>query len=84
LPDPVIQKLRFAEGVRDKAVHGKVIVEADARTALVDVLDYAVELNKFVDGIAGFKPCGDMRGFKGAGQPLARATTRWLLKGLGL
>ena len=84
LPDAVANKLKFAERVRDKTVHGKGISEADARQALVDVLDYATDFNKFVESIAGFRPFGDMRGFKGAGQPLEKPTTRWLLKGLGL
>ncbi|MFZ2643638.1 MAG: hypothetical protein WA117_21785, partial [Verrucomicrobiia bacterium] len=66
LPDAVANKLKFAEQVRDKTVHGKGISEADARQALVDVLDYATEFNKFVECIAGFRPFGDMRGFNGA------------------
>jgi len=84
IPPAVANKLKVAEGVRDKTVHGKGISEADARQALVDVLDYATELNKFVETKAGFRPFGDMRGFKGAAQPLEKSTTRWLLKGLGL
>lgn len=83
LPDVVANKLKFAENVRDKTVHGKGISEAEARQALVDVLDYASDLNNFVEGIAGFRPFGDMRGFKGAAQPLEKSTTHWLLKGLG-
>jgi hypothetical protein len=84
LPDTIGNKLKFAEKVRDKTVHGKGISDANARQALVDVLDYATELNKFVEDIAGFRPFGDMRGFKGNGQPLDKAKTAWLLKGLGL
>jgi len=83
LPVVVSDKLKFAEKVRDKTVHGKGISQADARQSLVDVLDYATDLNTFVEGIAGFRPFGDMRGFKGAGQPLAKPTTKWLLKGIG-
>jgi hypothetical protein len=83
LPDAVANKLKFAERVRDKTVHGKGITQAEARQALVDVLDYATEMNKFIEGIGGFRPFGDMRGFKGAAQPLEKPTTRWLLKGLG-
>ncbi len=83
LPDAVANKLKFAEEVRDKTVHGKGISQADARQALVDVLDYATELNAFVEGIVGFRPFGDMRSFKGAAQPLEKSTTYWFLKGLG-
>ncbi len=84
LPKAVAEKLKFAEKVRDKIVHGKGISEPDARQALVDVLDYATDFNAFIQGIAGFRPFGDMRGFKGAAQPLQASTTRWLLKGLGI
>jgi hypothetical protein len=83
VPPAIAEKLKFAENIRDKTVHGKWISEADARRALVDVLEYAAELNLFLDGVAGFRPFGDMRGFKGAAQPLEKSTTRWLLKGLG-
>jgi hypothetical protein len=83
LPAVIADKIKIAEKVRDKTVHGKGISGADARQALVDVLDYAAELNQFVEGIAGFRPFGDMRGFKGATAPLEKSTTRWLLKGLG-
>ncbi len=84
LPDSIAKKLKFAEKVRDKTVHGKGVLQADARQAIVDVLDYAADLNTFVEGIAGFRPFGgDMRGFVGARQPLEKSTTHWLLKGLG-
>ena len=36
------------------------------------------------DGQAEFRPFGDLRGFKGRGQPLERTTTRWVLKGMGM
>jgi hypothetical protein len=84
LPTTVVEKLKFAEKVRDKNVHGKGISDPDARQALVDVLEYATDFNAFIEGIGGFRPFGDMRGFKGATQPLEKSTTRWLLKGLGL
>ena len=82
LPVETISKLKFAEKVRDKTVHGKDVNVSDFRQAIVDVVDYAVSLNNHVYDLAEFKPFGDMRGFKGAGQPLEKATTRWLLKGL--
>jgi hypothetical protein len=82
MPAPTVAKLKFAERIRDKTVHGKAVGDADFRQAIVDVIDYADSFNTHVNSRAGFKPFGDMRGFKGAGQPLEKTTTRWLLKGL--
>jgi hypothetical protein len=82
LPSSTVNKLKFAEKVRDKTVHGKNVDDAAFRRAVVDVIEYAALLNAHVQSIAGFKPFGDMRGFKGAGQPLEKSTTRWLLKGI--
>ena len=75
--------LKFAEKTRDQVVHGKNVPDADLRKAIVEIIDYAKSFNTFVDGIAGFKPFGDLRGFKGRATPLEKKTTRWLLKGLG-
>ena len=82
LPAATVSKLKFSEKVRDKTVHGKDVNEAAFRQAVVDVIDYAVLLNHQTQTIAQFKPFGDMRGFKGAEQPLEKTTTRWLLSGL--
>ena len=84
IPAATAKLLEDAEEVRDKIIHGKDIAEARKRQALVDVLNYAKAMNAFVAGIAGFAPFGqDLRGFKGAGQAIDRATTRWLMKGMG-
>ncbi len=50
-------------------MHGKEVTEKEKRQAIVDVIDYADDLNEFVKSIAGFRPFGDMRGYKG-GLPL--------------
>jgi hypothetical protein len=72
-----------AEKVRDRVMHGKYVPEADKRMAVVAVLDYAEAFNSFVGRTAGFRPFGDLRGFKGRAEPLDKSTTRWLLKGMG-
>lgn len=76
-------KIKTAEKVRDRVIHGKNVAEPEMREALVDVLDYAEAFNDDVDAVAGFEPFGDLRGFKGAGKALESKTSRWLLKGLG-
>ena len=84
IPAGVIGLLSSAEKARDKVMHGKGATEKEQREALADVFDYARDLNEFVFKLSGFRPFDDLRGFKGRAQPLDKATTRWLLKGLGL
>jgi len=83
IPDPLVDKIRDAETTRDRVVHGKQVSVAEIRNAVVDILEYAVDLNAFVSAEAGFMPFNDLRGFKGRAASLDARTTRWLLKGLG-
>jgi len=77
-------KIEDAQKIRDRVVHGKTAVsDAQKRKAIIDILEYARDLNDFIEDIAGFKPFGDLRGVKGRKQPLENKTTRWLMKGLG-
>ena len=83
--DPnLLAKLSEAEKIRDKIAHGKQWTQKEARKALKNVFDFAEEFNDFVYGIAGFKPFGDLRGFKGRKEPLPKETSRWVLKGMGI
>ena len=84
LPTPIVRRIKSAEAVRDKSVHGKGVRDPAARQAIGDALDYAEALDGHVFGLAQFHPFGDMRGFKGAGAPLPPQTTYWLLKGMGI
>lgn len=79
----VLKRLEQAENVRDRVVHGKEPRDNEIRKAMVDIIDFAEQFNEFVESLAGFRPFGDLRGFKGRAQPLDKATTRWLLKGMG-
>lgn len=83
LPKDLQAKLKRAEAVRDRCVHGKEVKEAKALEAVRDVLDYAEGFNAHMKAVAGFKPFGDMRGYKGRTRPLEKETTRWLLLGMG-
>ncbi|MHB8387389.1 hypothetical protein [Metallibacterium sp.] len=80
----LLDKLSRAEVIRDKVVHGKSWSDEQARTALIDVFDFAEGLNKLTHKIAGFKIFGDLRGFKGRKESLSRETTRWVLRGMGI
>ncbi len=83
MPDAMVKKIQDAEKTRDKVVHGKQVSVAEMRNAVVDILEYAAELNAFVRAQAGFMPFSDLRGFKGRVASLDTRTTRWLMKGLG-
>lgn len=80
----LLQKLSEAEGIRDKIAHGKQWTDAQARKSLIDIFEFAVGFNEFVQASAGFKPFSDLRGFKGRKQPLPKETTRWVLLGMGI
>lgn len=83
LTDATTAKLAIAEKTRDKVIHGKDVGANELRAAVADVLEYADMLNAEVHGAAGFRPVGDMRGFKGRGDSLDKRTTKWLMRGLG-
>ena len=76
-------KLEEAEAIRDRIVHGKQASESDKRKAIVDIIEFAERFNDDVNEAAGFQLFGDLRGFKGRGQPLNKSTSRWVLKGIG-
>ena len=84
IPDAIRAKLEASEDVRDKIAHGMRWSAADARLALTQVVDFATDFNAFVNQEAGFQPFGDLRGYKGRKEPLAKATTRWILRGMGI
>jgi hypothetical protein len=83
LPAGISDRLKDAEKVRDRVLHGKSVGAPEMREAMHDVLQYAIQMNVHLQAKAGFKPFGDLRGFKGRGSPLDKSTTRWLLKGIG-
>ncbi len=84
LKKTVSQRIEAAEKTRDRIVHGKRVSEEDKRKAVINILEYSEAFNAEVHNIAGFKPFGSLRGFKGAGKKLDKSTSRWILKGVGL
>lgn len=83
LTNVTVAKLNKAEAIRDRVIHGKSVDDNEMREAIADCLEYACLLNVEVSASAGFKPFGDMRGFKGRADPLDVRTTKWLMRGLG-
>ena len=76
--------LEEAEKIRDKIAHGRDWKAKQARKALCDILDFAEGFNTFVYKAAGFKPFGNLKGFKGRKVPLPKKTSQWVLKGMGI
>lgn len=83
LPQATSEKLKEAEKVRDRVIHGKPVPDSELREAIADCLQYGVLLNSEVSAVANFKPFGDMRGFKGRADSLDKRTTKWVMRGLG-
>ena len=74
-PPALVTLIEHAEEMRDTGMHGRESTEPDMRQAIHDVFDYANRFNALVNGLAGFEPFGDLRGFKGRGENLDKATT---------
>lgn len=83
IPKQTVKLIEFAEGVRDKVLHGKGGTDGEKRNAIAHVLEYAKLLNDHCSGLNGPCPFGDLRGFKGRATSLEKGTTRWMLKGMG-
>jgi len=83
MPDVTRKTLAAAQSTRDRVIHGKAVPAPTLRQAIVDVLEYAIGLNQEMERIAGFKPFGDLRGFKGRAKLIEKEPSRLLLKGLG-
>ncbi|OGU94287.1 MAG: hypothetical protein A2220_11085 [Ignavibacteria bacterium RIFOXYA2_FULL_35_10] len=79
----LVNKVKDAEKIRDKIMHGKTSDNKERKQAIFDIIEYSEKFNAFVQNIAGFKPFGNLTGFKGRGKPLSKSTTRWILKGMG-
>jgi len=83
IPAPTAKALAEAERVRDRIMHGAAIADADHRGGQVRLFDYVDEMHTLLPTVGGVSPFKDLRGIKGAGQPLTKQTSRWVLKGLG-
>ncbi len=83
LPDTLVRKIKFAEKIRDRIIHGKKVEDKDARKCLVDILAFSEGLESEVKSIASFSPYADMRGLTGKSTSLDKTTSRWVMKGVG-
>ena len=84
IPDQLLAKLEKGERIRDKIAHGMDWEPKEAREGLTNVIDFATEFNEFIHGLGGFRPFGHLQGYKGRKEPLSKATTKWVLRGMGV
>ena len=82
LKKEIIRKIAEAEKIRDNVMHGKDVTQAEMRTAVLRLIEYSELFNEFTFKLAGFKPLGSLKGFKGRAEPLNKSTTMWILKGM--
>ncbi len=82
LPTEVCDLLDNAQGIRDRALHGKRTLEQKKQGAIIEVLQYAEKFNEIVYATAKFRPFGNLQGLLGQSPSLSKATTRLVLKGM--
>ena len=77
-------KIKKAEAIRDKMIHGKNVTDAKTWKAIFDLIGYARGLNEQILEISDFQPFADMRGVtsRRRGALFNKETTRWMLKGM--
>lgn len=85
IPKEALEEIQNAEKIRDQVIHGKTVSDDLLRKAIISCLRYSKIINSEISDMteAGFKPFGDMRGFKGRAESLDTRTTKWLMRGLG-
>ena len=84
IPSDVDAHLKEAETIRNRAIHGKNVTDAQARACLMAAFEFLEGFNTAVEEAARFRPCGDGRGFKGRAESLSKETSRWVLRGMGI
>jgi hypothetical protein len=84
IPKTILENLKVGESMRDKIAHGKYWTEKEVREGLVSAMTFAKEFNELVSHLGGFKPFGNLKGFKGRAESLPKETTRWVLLGMGI
>lgn len=86
IPQWLRAKLEKAQKVRDLVLHGKAkdVPGSDRRMAVAAIIEYAKGFNELCLEKGGPQPFGRLQGFKGRKKTLNKATSRLILKGIGL
>jgi len=80
----MIEKIKRAEKTRDDILHGRKVSNDRYPEAVLDVFGYFSDLNVLTYDKSQIWLAGDKRGMLGARVVHSRATSRWILKGMGL
>lgn len=80
-----LRKLREAEKIRDKVIHGREPTDAENKRAIIGALEYIKGFAKQIETnhnlLNPFGPLTGVGGLKNTRLP--KTTTRWVLKGMG-
>lgn len=83
IPHDLIQKIQSAEVTRDKILHGKIPEAGDKSKAILNTIDYFDQLNSLIYEKSGVWLAGSRHGMFGRKRSHNRATSKWILMGLG-
>ncbi len=80
-----LRKLREAEEIRNKVIHGRKPTDAEKKRAIIDALEYVQGFAKQIEKNHNLlNPFGPLTGVGGRKKTrLPKTTTRWVLKGMG-
>jgi hypothetical protein len=85
MPAELREKIESAEKVRDRILHGKKNKEAgDMGRAILDTMDYLTGLNDLLYEKSRIWIAGDRRGMMGNRASHSKASSKWILMGMGL
>ena len=85
MPPELRETIESAEKVRDRILHGKKNKEAgDMGRAILDAMDYLTGLNDLLYDKSGIWIAGNRRGMMGSRESHSKATSKWILMGMGL
>jgi len=84
VPADAVTKITRAEQIRDKILHGKNVKIGQQQQCILDTIDYFAALNDVMYQNSTIWLAGDRRGYKGRKSVHNKATSRWILKGMGL
>ncbi len=82
-PKNAAEKIKLAQQVRDKLMHGMRVSDAQVTEALLKIMEYTKLYHDAVREAADFSPFGSQQGVTGATKSLDKKVSCVILKGLG-
>ena len=84
IPRALIDDIKHAEKTRDDLLHGRRLLNDRFPKAVLKVFDYFAGINDLTYRKSQIWIAGDKRGMMGARSVHSKATSRWILMGMGL